>query len=749
MRFLMKDPKFNYFKEKVLEHLKSLEAEENKSIKKSLLDAESIVKGGKGLPVGTVQTWHGKNGETYKVRKVAPGKWRKMYQSDSRGAKLAIAALRKKAEKCKDSQELMQLILENRDRFSDDKGRPIPLVQELSKYVSSLNDEIVDRESKKNAAKKTKAKKTTKKETVKTEKTPKERRKQNAQARKEVAFEQEEKRLLEIQSKRTPAKTKEDAIKDLEKHIEHINSIKPENETDYEKADREGKTEATQSIIQKIKDGVTKILELFVSSEKPNETEQKPNEKTESKQRTLENIKADYKKAKSVTGNRKTIHVGDEKIKCHYKLVEADTPTASHDEKTFNKTEGFPTVNGGSVNDNDYQNSREAQESVYRIAAKYDGRAIEDPPILTKDGIVVSGNNRTMSSKIAAKRGTDKEYLNELAETIEDFGIDEEELKNFKNPRLVLEIDEEHSGDYTTQEFAKYNKSGKKEKSVTEKAVVIAKTINENTVSSVAEQIAEFETLGELYADRNATEKVVNLFVENGLIQPNELAQYYDENGLSNNGKEFIETVLVGSILNENNIRSVAGDGGKSLRQKLVRGIVPLVENKGLSNEYSFNNELNEAVSIAAYINKNEDIKRVSDYFDQKSLFDEKEPSELTKKLTYLIHDSTQKDFAETMRQAEGGLKVNADGQADLFLGECESRESVLNRILKITSDTMKKAFGKIKDCLSFDDDSENELEDSEEETFESVAKKNRQALEDWKKQQDIQKSVTDILNNL
>ena len=745
----MKDPKFNYFKEKVLEHLKSLEAEENKSIKKSLLDAESIVKGGKGLPVGTVQTWHGKNGETYKVRKIAPGKWRKMYQSDSRGAKLAIAALRKKAEKCKDSQELMQLILENRDRFSDDKGRPIPLVQEFSKYVSSLNDEIVDRESKKNAAKKTKAKKTTKKETVKTEKTPKERREQNAQARKEVAFEQEEKRLLEIQSKRTPAKTKEDAIKNLEKHIEHINSIKPENETDYEKADREGKTEATQSIIQKIKDGVTKILELFVSSEKPNETEQKPNEKTESKQRTLEDIKADYKKAKSVTGNRKTIHVGDEKIKCHYKLVEADTPTASHDEKTFNKTEGFPTVNGGSVNDNDYQNSKEAQESVYRIAAKYDGRAIEDPPILTKDGIVVSGNNRTMSSKIAAKRGTDKEYLNELAETIEDFGIDEEELKNFKNPRLVLEIDEEHSGDYTTQEFAKYNKSGKKEKSVTEKAVVIAKTINENTVSSVAEQIAEFETLGELYADRNATEKVVNLFVENGLIQPNELAQYYDENGLSNNGKEFIETVLVGSILNENNIRSVAGDGGKSLRQKLVRGIVPLVENKGLSNEYSFNNELNEAVSIAAYINKNEDIKRVSDYFDQKSLFDEKEPSELTKKLTYLIHDSTQKDFAETMRQAEGGLKVNADGQADLFLDECESRESVLNRILKITSDTMKKAFGKIKDCLSFDDDSENELEDSEEETFESVAKKNRQALEDWKKQQDIQKSVTDILNNL
>lgn len=406
--------------------------------------------------------------------------------------------------------------------------------------------------------------------------------------------------------------------------------------------------------------------------------------------KTVDDIKKAYSQAKSVTGNKKTIHVGDEKIKCHYKLVEADTPTASHDETTFHKTEGFPTVNGGSVNDNDYENSKEAQESVYRIASNYDGRAIEDPPILTTDGIVVSGNNRTMSSKLAAKNGTDKAYIDELKDVIEDYGIDEDELKNFKNPRLVLEIDGEHEGDYTTQEFAKFNKSGRKEKSTTEKAVVISKTMKPETVETLAGHIAEFETLGELYSNAKATRDFVNTLVSNKVIQPNELAQYYTEDaGLSDNGKEFIETTLVGSVMNENNIRSLSGAGGKAIRQKIVRAIVPLIDNKGLGSEYTFNNELNKAVAIALEVSKSDNFKKVKDYLDQGNLFGET-VDPLTGRLAEMIAENTQKEFAEKMRDVEGGLRPAANGEFDIFLGECESRDSVLDRILDIKRKVQK-----------------------------------------------------------
>ena len=719
------DEKLEYFKKKILAHLDDLEQKENaekKELKKSLIAFEMTSIEKAGYPVGTIREWKGK-----KYIKVAPGKWKPKYDSHSRGAKMAIAALKKKIDACTDSEELMQIILENRDRFSDENGRPLPFVKELSDYISGRNDTIESEKTEKKATdekiKNHFEEQGDKETSVFSDKDwsdrvnkgkklideylekylgdknisqnlldlyavgdakryvsvnyngafyknlSKEQKKQASEFNEkleQILKEYASKRLAEKQNNTSEAETKQSLGKNTKKQREQISDSKSEFEDNYRQM-------------------------LENEDKRFNEENKKSNKK-----QTLDTIRDKYKKAKSVTGNRKTIHVGDEKIKCHYKLVEADTPTASHDETTFRKTEGFPTVNGGSVNDNDYENSPEAKESVYRIAGNYDGRAIEDPPILTKDGIVVSGNNRTMSSKLAAKKGTDKEYIKELAETIEDYGIDEDELKNFKNPRLVLEIDEEHKGNYTTEEFAKYNRNGKKEKSVTEKAVVIAKTVSPQAIESIAGKISEFDTLGELYNNKKAAQELVNTFIQNGIIQENEVAQYYDNNGLSANGKEFIETVLVGSIMNENNIRSLAGDGGKALRQKLVRGIVPLIENKGHGNEYSFNNELNKAVEIAAYVSKNHDtFPTIRDYLEQNDMFEEK-PSELTQRLAEIVHDSTQKQFAEQMKEAEGGIRPNAQGEMDIFLGECESRDSVLERILQYGKNAIKKAVAEV-----------------------------------------------------
>ena len=142
------DEKLEYFKKKILAHLDDLEQKENaekKELKKSLLAFEmtSIEKAG---PVGTIREWKGK-----KYIKVAPGKWKPKYDSHSRGAKMAIAALKKKIDACTDSEELMQIILENRDRFSDENGRPLPFVKELSDYISGRNDTIESEKNEKKA----------------------------------------------------------------------------------------------------------------------------------------------------------------------------------------------------------------------------------------------------------------------------------------------------------------------------------------------------------------------------------------------------------------------------------------------------------------------------------------------------------------------------------------------------------------------------------------------------------------------
>ena len=121
--------RFEIIKAKVIEYLEKLEEEEKKILKKAFMFA-LLGKGGKGLPVGTIREWKGK-----KFIKIAPGKWRPKYDSHTKGAKLAISALKKKIVACKDEHEMMQVILENRDRFTDVRGNPLPFVQELYKFI--------------------------------------------------------------------------------------------------------------------------------------------------------------------------------------------------------------------------------------------------------------------------------------------------------------------------------------------------------------------------------------------------------------------------------------------------------------------------------------------------------------------------------------------------------------------------------------------------------------------------------------
>ena len=291
-----------------------------------------------------------------------------------------------------------------------------------------------------------------------------------------------------------------------------------------------------------------------------------------------------------------------------------------------------------------------------------------------------------MSSKLAAKNGTDTSYMADLKEMIDEYGLKESDLADFKHPRLILEMDAEHEGDYTTEEFAQFNRDTKKTMSNVEKAVKVTKTLNEEKIQSIASQLSGYETMGELYADAKGCQRFVAKLIDAGIIGDNEKAQYLKSDGtLNDTGKDFTETVLVGTILNENNIRKLDSAGGKRIRQKLVRAILPLVENKGTGKEYSFNKELNEAVDIAVNVAKNhEKYPDVETYLAQGTLFGEAKPDEITGKLAKLIHDEGEKAFATRMKNLGAGLKHSADGEMDIFLGGVETKQNLMERFLAI-----------------------------------------------------------------
>ena len=137
-----RDPKFEYFKRKILAHLTKLERQEKADLRKAIIGWERLEKAAgktrEKADNGTVRTWG--NGKKY--RRIAPGKWVQVFDSESRGAKLSIAAIKRKADACKTSMELLQLTLKNRERFVDKWGFPLAIVDELHEYLSKRGDEI-------------------------------------------------------------------------------------------------------------------------------------------------------------------------------------------------------------------------------------------------------------------------------------------------------------------------------------------------------------------------------------------------------------------------------------------------------------------------------------------------------------------------------------------------------------------------------------------------------------------------------
>ena len=683
-----KDPKFEYFKKKILDHLSELEKKENHSIAKAIDIDEWIRKA--NFPVGTVRTWNGQ-----KFKKITPKKWARVYETESRGAKLAVAALRRKAAACRNSEELLQLCLENKERFVDGNGKPLAFMQEFSAYISSLNDKNEDGKGKTvsnwkgkdNFAEKEQGDKETSVFSNKdlSDRVNKGKKLIDEYLEKYLGDKNISQNLLDLY-----------AVEDAKRYVS-VNY----NSTFYKNLSKEQKKQASE-----FNEKLEQVLEEYASkqlAEKQNNTSEAetkqskqknepPKTDNEPNKKGIESIREKYQSSLSIEGDEDEIYVGKETIQGKWKLVEADAPSASHDEITFHKTEGFPTAkDGGTVNDRDYEHDTAAQETVIDIASDFDGRALgfDSPIVVTQDGVVTSGNNRTMSSKIAARKGTDTKYIEALKKRAKKFGFSADDVAKFKHPRVVFET--EHKGDYTTNEFAKYNESGKKAMNPVEKAVKVSKMIQPQTIEDVASIIGEFDTMGDLYADKKASQSIFNTLIQSNIIQKTDLPQYYSENTVTASGKEFLETVLIGSVINETNIRQLNTEGGRSIRQKLVRAITPLIENKGMKG-YSINKELNEAVSIAVEVAHHKDqFPNVEAFSKQQDMFRKLDPVslELAKKL-----EGTQKGFAEFMLEMNGGLRPAANGEVDIFLGECESKEDIVNRVLNIKK-TVEKALNR------------------------------------------------------
>lgn len=133
----IKDKKqLEYFKRELIKVLEASEDKISKAIEEydrsmnKTLWQEFAIEKSRGYGIGTIREWNGR-----KYKKIAPNKWRLVYESNSRGARQSIAYLKKVVMEAKSTDELLEIVMQNINRFQDANGKTLDIVSELQNAV--------------------------------------------------------------------------------------------------------------------------------------------------------------------------------------------------------------------------------------------------------------------------------------------------------------------------------------------------------------------------------------------------------------------------------------------------------------------------------------------------------------------------------------------------------------------------------------------------------------------------------------
>ncbi|MDE7441700.1 MAG: N-6 DNA methylase [Muribaculaceae bacterium] len=378
----------------------------------------------------------------------------------------------------------------------------------------------------------------------------------------------------------------------------------------------------------------------------------------------------------------------------HYVMTEAGAASASHDvNNAFEPTEGFPIdKNGQSVNDRDYKRDMDAQQIVQNMADAYDSRAMQTPVIVSKDGIVLSGNNRTMSGDMAATQGTDGAYLEYLGKYGAKYGFTPEQVATMKHPRVVFVPDEDLPYDANT--FSRFNAQEMKSQSKPEAAIKLGKIVDDATFNRIVADLNKYDRLSDFYADQEAAARTLGELVAAGVINDKQLPELRTGTALSATGKELIENTLIGKIFQSEPeaVRMIISM--PTLKQSVIIGLNEIANNRTLSAKgYDLSNELSAAVDLVFRAKTTspdiyKDGMPVSPFGRQQGLFDDEYgESRVTDATTLLLADLLNSAKPSDVRKVlsiynqEAGKA--AAGYMDMFNPDVRpyTKEEVLNTV--------------------------------------------------------------------
>jgi hypothetical protein len=271
------------------------------------------------------------------------------------------------------------------------------------------------------------------------------------------------------------------------------------------------------------------------------------------------------RKAASTHGSQTNVFVAGEggrpkAVKAQYRLVEADEVQASHDPtEGFKPNEKYPR----NVQERVYHRDKAEQLKVLRNAqqlnpafvANTNPDAVNGPPLVGPDGVVLGGNSRTMSMQVAYSQhpGKAQEYKDYLAEHAQEFGLKDSDVHALKHPILVRVVEVQDSSEKGLQLLVRqFNESFTQAMDPRTMQIALGKKVDDRTIEDMAASMRDDESLGEFLSGPRA-EAFVQALYRTGVIDDRNSSQFVRKGTrhLNEDGKTLVSRMLVGRLVGD------------------------------------------------------------------------------------------------------------------------------------------------------------------------------------------------------
>ncbi len=396
-------------------------------------------------------------------------------------------------------------------------------------------------------------------------------------------------------------------------------------------------------------------------------------------------------------------------LNARYELKEANQVYASHDPKDFKQVSKYPE----NVQERAYHRDKAEQLKVIRNAQAINPEfmintnpdAVNGPPIITEDGVVLGGNSRTMSMQRAYyDKGEPAEKLKSyLKDHAHEVGLNPADVEAMENPVLVRVVDVPDRSTRNLQLLVRaMNESFTQAMDPRTMQVALGRRLDDSTLDSLANNMGEDETLNQ-FLSTGKSGGFVNSLYRAGIIDDRNSNQYMMKGSrrLNSDGKVLVARVLAGRVLDNADLLS---DTKPSIVESVAVTAPYLVKAAGSGTGYDLSgsiqvaldgyNRLQEKVysgdipfALDAKVKDNELQSIMSTYFND--LFGEVHPvmndPRAQSILELLVRRSGVNQMRNVFREYAKLAAANPEGQGQLLGGKLSP-----NEVLDLAIDTAK-----------------------------------------------------------